>query len=130
MDKLVDWGYFGMFLSAFLAGSIVPANSEIVLSALITVGLDKWWLLLWATLGNLLGGMTCYYLGYLGKMEWITKYMRVKQEKVEKVHKFLDGKGAWVAFFGFVPFVVHIRIRVFVWLRFKFLTLCIAILFG
>ena len=94
MDKLVDWGYFGMFLSAFLAGSIVPANSEIVLSALITVGLDKWWLLLWATLGNLLGGMTCYYLGYLGKMEWITKYMRVKQEKVEKVHKFLDGKGA------------------------------------
>ena len=85
---------------------------------------------MWATLGNLLGGMTCYYLGYLGKMEWITKYMRVKQEKVEKVHKFLDGKGAWLAFFVFVPFVGDLIIVVFGLMRSNFLIVCIAMLFG
>ena len=41
MDKLVDWGYWGMFLSAFLAGSIIPANSEIVLSALLALEIGR-----------------------------------------------------------------------------------------
>ena len=113
MDQLADWGYIGMFISAFLAGSVVPANSELVMSGLLALGYDGWLLVLFATLGNLLGGMTCYYLGYLGKMEWITKYMRVKEEKVNKMHNFLEGRGAWLAVFVFVPFIGDVIIVVF-----------------
>ena len=130
MDQLADWGYLGMFISAFLAGSIVPANSELVMSAILALGLNKWWVLLVATLGNLLGGMTCYYLGYLGKMEWITKYMRIKQEKVEKMHRFLDGKGAWLAFFVFVPFIGDVIIVVFGLMKSNFLIVSVAMLAG
>jgi len=31
---LIDWGYPGLFISALLAGSIVPFSSEIVLLGL------------------------------------------------------------------------------------------------
>lgn len=37
---LIDWGYPGLFISALLAGSIVPFSSEIVLLGLVKLGLD------------------------------------------------------------------------------------------
>ncbi len=130
MDQLADWGYVGMFISAFLAGSVVPANSELVMSGLMALGYDDWMLILFATVGNLLGGMTCYYLGYLGKMEWITKYMRVKEEKVERMHRFLEGRGAWLAVFVFVPFIGDIIIVVFGLMRSNFFIVSLAMLIG
>ena len=33
-----DWGYVGLFLSAFVAGSILPFSSEVVLVILVRVG--------------------------------------------------------------------------------------------
>ncbi len=130
MDQLADWGYLGMFISAFLAGSVVPANSELVMSALMALNYDDWMLILFATVGNLLGGMTCYYLGYLGKMEWITKYMRVKEEKVNKMHRFLEGRGAWLAVFVFVPFIGDVIIVVFGLMRSNFFIVSLAMLIG
>ena len=47
--------------------------------------------------------MTCYWLGKLGKIEWIEKYLKVPKAKIDKVHKFLEGRGAWIAFFVFLP---------------------------
>jgi Predicted membrane protein len=55
--------------------------------------------------GNWLGGMTNYYLGRLGKTEWIEKYLKVKKEKIEKIQQWLHGKGAVMAFFSFLPAV-------------------------
>lgn len=64
---MIDWGYAGLFLSALLAGSIVPFSSELVLVALVQLGLNPLGCILSAALGNTLGGMTCYYMGRLGK---------------------------------------------------------------
>lgn len=102
---LIDWGYVGLFLSALLAGSIVPFSSELVMLALIQVGLSPALCVIFATLGNTVGGMTCYYMGQLGKMDWIEKYFKVKKEKIERTRHFLQGKGALMAFFTFLPFV-------------------------
>ena len=102
---LIDWGYPGLFISALLAGSIVPFSSELVMVALVKVGLSPTLCVLAATLGNTLGGMTCYYMGRLGKTDWIEKYFKVKKEKIDKTQRFLQGKGALMAFFAFLPFV-------------------------
>ena len=69
------------------------------------VGLNPAMCVLSATLGNTIGGMTCYYMGRLGKIDWIEKYFKVKKEKVDKMQAFLQGKGALMAFFAFLPFV-------------------------
>ena len=102
---LIDWGYLGLFISALLAGSIIPFSSELVMVALVKVGLSPAVCVLATTLGNTLGGMTCYYMGHLGKTDWIEKYFKVKKEKIEKTQRFLQGKGALMAFFAFLPFV-------------------------
>lgn len=105
VQLLIDWGYVGLFISALLAGSIIPFSSEIVMVALVKVGLSPALCVLSATLGNTLGGMTCYYMGRLGNVVWIEKYFKVKKEKIDKMQRFLQGKGALMAFFAFLPFV-------------------------
>jgi membrane protein YqaA with SNARE-associated domain len=105
MQTLIEWSYLGLFIATFLAGSILPFSSEFVLSGLLAVGAKSTGCLLAATAGNFLGGMSCYYIGHLGKIEWIEKYLHVSDEKMQKAIKFLQGKGAYMAFFTFVPLV-------------------------
>ena len=105
LQLLIDWGYIGLFLSALLAGSILPFSSELVLVALVKLGLSPTLCVISAAVGNTVGGLTCYYMGRLGKTEWIEKYFKVKQEKVERMMRVLQGKGALMAFFAFLPFV-------------------------
>ena len=105
MALMVDWGYWGMLLAAFMAGSIIPLGSEVIFVVLLRVGLDPWWLLLSASVGNTLGGMTCYWVGSLGRREWISRYLGVSDEKLQRADRFLAGRGAWMAFFAFLPYV-------------------------
>ena len=102
---LIDWGLPGLFFSAFLAGSILPFSSEIVMVALVQLGLSPVACLLAASLGNTLGGITCYCMGRIGNVHWIEKYLKVKKEKVDRMVAFLQGKGALMAFFAFLPAV-------------------------
>ena len=103
IQLLIEWGLPGMFIAALLAGSVVPFSSEVVLVALVQLGLPPVACLVSATLGNTAGGMTCYYMGRLGKIRWIEKYLKVKKEKVDRMVSFLQGKGAMMAFFAFLP---------------------------
>lgn len=102
---LIDWGYGGMFISAFLAGTILPFSSEVVLLACVALGLDPLLSTLSTTLGNVLGGLTCYWIGRLGKMEWIEKYFRVSRKQLDKAARFIHGKGSWMALFSFLPVI-------------------------
>ena len=107
---LSEWGYFGLFIAAFLAGSIIPFSSEAVLGLLLIAGYDSWGCVFSATLGNWLGGVTCYYIGYLGKTEWIHTYLKIPEEKLSKMQRFLKGKGSLFGFFVFIPVIGDIMI--------------------
>ena len=93
---LVSYGYMGMLIAAFLAASILPFSSEAVMVGLQAAGLDPVALIAYGTIGNVLGSMFNYTIGRLGKMEWIEKYLHVKKEDLDKAHKFMAGKGAWM----------------------------------
>lgn len=105
LQLLTTWGYAGMFLSAFLAGTILPFSSEAVLLACVGLGLDPVLSTLATTSGNALGGLTCYWIGHLGKMNWIEKYFRVSPKQMERASRFIQGKGAWIAIFSFLPVI-------------------------
>lgn len=102
---LIDWGYLGMFISAFLAGTVLPFSSEAVLLACVGLGLDPVLSTLSTTAGNALGGFTCYWIGRLGKIEWIEKYLGVSCKQMNKAEKFIQGKGSWIAFLSFLPVI-------------------------
>lgn len=102
---MIEWGYLGMFLSALIAGTVVPFSSEAVLVACISMGLNPMLCVLAATAGNMIGGMTCYWLGSLGNMKWIERYFGVNEKKLKRAERFVKGRGAWMAFFMFIPFL-------------------------
>lgn len=104
-ELLVQFGYIGMFISALLAGSVLPFNSEVVIGALKVAGLDPWWLLISGTVGNVLGGLFNYWIGTFGRMDWIEKYLHIKEEKIIRAQKFMARRGALMAFFAFVPII-------------------------
>ena len=105
MESLIKLGYLGLFLSSFLASTIIPISSEIVLSGLIYLGSNVWICIFVATAGNFLGGLTTYFLGYLGKWEWVEKYMKTPREKIEKFQTKIQKYGVYSAFFAWLPFV-------------------------
>lgn len=105
IEFFVEWGYVGLFLSAFVAGSVVPFSSEAVMVVLTGMGLNPFGCLVAATAGNTLGGMTCYWIGMAGKREWITSYLGVSDEKLARAERFLAGRGAMMGFFAFLPYV-------------------------
>ena len=105
LDGFAEYGYWGLFFASFLAATILPFSSEVVFAALIAAGLDLWSLIIFATIGNSLGGVSCYYLGRLGKIEWLKRWFGISEVKINKTINKLQGKGAFMGFFGFLPAV-------------------------
>lgn len=103
LSFLLDWGYWGMLLAAFLAGSVFPFSSEAVMLALQAAGLDPLSLVIYATIGNTLGSIFNYGVGRLGKLEWIEKYLHVSKESLNKAERFMGGRGALMGIFAFLP---------------------------
>ena len=106
----VDWGYVGLFLSALVAGSILPFSSEAVLAVLVGMGADPVICLVSASVGNTLGGLLCYWLGYLGDMSSIERWLRIDGSKIAKVEGFVRRRGAWMGVFGVLPWVGEVII--------------------
>jgi membrane protein YqaA with SNARE-associated domain len=92
-----------MFLAAFLAGSVFPFSSEAVILALMATGLDPWQLMIYGTIGNVLGSVVNYAIGRMGKMEWIERYLKVKREKLEHAQRWVAKYGAWMGLLAWIP---------------------------
>ena len=94
VEILVEWGPMGMFVAAFLAGSFFPFSSEVVMLALLATGASPMGLLLWGTVGNVLGSLFNYYVGTLGREEWITRWTKVPPDKLERGKAYVRRYGA------------------------------------
>lgn len=102
---MFEFGYVGLFLASFLAATVLPFSSEAILSGTIYAGYNPLAALVLATFGNWLGGVSSYYLGYIGKQNWIERYLRIPIKKTELFKLKIKGKEQWVAFFCWLPLV-------------------------
>lgn len=103
VDFLTGYGYWGMLLAAFLAGSFFPFSSEAVMVGLMATGLDPWQLMVYGTIGNVMGSAFNYGVGRLGKTEWFERYLHVTPRDMQRAERFVQGRGAWMGFFAFLP---------------------------
>ena len=105
IDFLKDYGYWGMALLSFLSGSVIPIASEALLVVLLGVGLNAMWIILVATVGNTLGGITCFMLGYLTDKQTVKRVFRISDKKMERADSLIQRYGYWAAVLSFMPII-------------------------
>ena len=98
--------YISLFLAAFLAATIVPAQSEAGLSSLILVsGKSVILLVVVAAIGNVLGAVVNWYLG-----RWIDRFNNrrwfpIKPTQLNRATLWYRKYGRWSLLLSWVPFI-------------------------
>lgn len=105
---VIDWldlGLIGLFLATFLAATVLPFSSEAMLIGVLMAGFDPFSCLITASLGNTFGGMSSYFLGYLGNWEKISQWLKVGPNQVLKWKDLVAQYGAFAALLCWLPLI-------------------------
>jgi len=96
----------GLFLTAFAAATVFPAQSEAVLAALILKDeIPLWLLIAVASAGNILGACVNWTLGrYLEKFK-DRKWFPVSAQSLERAQEKYKKFGRWSLLLSWVPFI-------------------------
>ncbi|MDM4768999.1 YqaA family protein [Solimonas sp. SE-A11] len=94
----------GLFLSAFLAATILPAQSEAVLVGLLLAGYTPWTLLLVATVGNVLGALVNWLLGR-GLAGASSRWAPKQGPMLERAQRWYHRYGRWSLLLSWVPII-------------------------
>ncbi|MCY1403595.1 Inner membrane protein YqaA [compost metagenome] len=99
-------GYWGLFLSAFGAATLLPLQSEAVLVGLLihdpsTLG----WLLLIATTGNLLGSIVNWLLGRSIEHLRHRRWFPMNEQQLDKAQRSYQRYGHWSLLLSWVPII-------------------------
>lgn len=105
MEALSELDYIGLFLAAFLAATILPLSSEVVLSALLIAGLSPVTLVMVATAGNVLGSLTNYALGRWAGVVVVRKWLRVSEDDFARAERRFAKFGIFSLLFAWVPVI-------------------------
>jgi membrane protein YqaA with SNARE-associated domain len=99
-------GYLGLFLSAFLAATLLPFSSEAVLAALSAFDRHDP-VLLWAaaSVGNTLGSLVNWALGRCFLRFRDRRWFPVGPERLDRARERFRRYGAWTLLFAWLPVV-------------------------
>lgn len=96
----------GLFSAAFVAATLVPAQSEVVLAALVLAGSHPVWLLvIVATAGNVLGALAMWGLGWLMRDGATSRWSPVSPAALARAQAWYMRRGWWTLFLCWVPVI-------------------------
>ncbi|MCK4708026.1 MAG: DedA family protein [Gammaproteobacteria bacterium] len=122
-----NFSLWSLFLSAFLSSTLLPGSSEALLVVYLEQGFEPYSLLTVATVGNTLGGLTSWLLGY-----WlIKKYPNSIPEKLNTKSIERIRRWGWpVLLFSWLPVIGDPLCLAAGWLRLNFYWSLLAIMSG
>lgn len=95
--------YLLLFGAAFLAATILPFSSELILFALLREGRDPAALVAVATIGNTLGSVVNWYLGrYLLRFR-DRRWFYFSRDQIEKAQAWFQRYGFWSLLLAWLP---------------------------
>jgi len=95
--------YLALFGSAFLAATILPFYSEVLLYALLREGFDPLPLVLVATLGNTAGAVVNWLLGlYLLRFQQ-RRWFYFSQAQIDRAQRWFQRYGRWTLLLAWMP---------------------------
>ena len=95
--------YFSLFLSSFLAATLLPFYSELLLVGLLAAGLDPLFLWLSATAGNTAGGALNWALGRYLLHFRDRRWFPVGPERLQRATHWFNRYGLWSLLFTWLP---------------------------
>lgn len=123
--------YLSLFSISFLAATILPFSSELMLAGLIaTSNYDNFLLLIFASLGNILGSTINWVLGFYSRNLTANKWFPFKLSQIESSSKWFDKFGKWSLLFAWVPIIGDPLTLVAGLLRVKFLEFLLLVSIG
>ena len=93
-----------VYLTLFISATLFPLGSEAILLYDLNEGYSALWLLIWATLGNTLGAVVNYFLGYQGEM-FLEQKNIINKEKFTKFTKLFKKYGTYTLLLSWLPLV-------------------------
>lgn len=105
MEFLEGLGLIGLFIGTFLAATIFPFSSDALYLAVLAATGNPAGCLVYGTLGNWLGSVVTFWMGWIGRWEWIEKWFHVKPETLQRQKEKIDRFGVWLALICWVPFI-------------------------
>ena len=98
--------YLSLFIISFLAATILPFSSELTLAGLVaTSNYGNLLLLIVASLGNVLGSVVNWILGFYSRNLSTKKWFLFKDEQIKKSSKWFNKFGRWSLLFAWVPII-------------------------
>lgn len=96
--------YLSLFFSAFLAATLLPFYSEVLLVGLLTAN-PELWLFLWlvATLGNTAGAAVNWLLGRYMLHFQEKRWFPFSEDKLGGAQKWFQRYGVWSLLFAWLP---------------------------
>jgi membrane protein YqaA with SNARE-associated domain len=123
--------YLSLFAISFLAATILPLSSELMLAGLITTSnYDSLVLLIVASFGNILGSVVNWVLGFYSRNLAIKKWFPFKETQIERSSKWFNKFGRWSLLFAWVPIIGDPLTLAAGLLRVKFIEFIILVTIG
>ncbi|UUY08314.1 DedA family protein [Pseudomonas sp. J452] len=98
--------YFGLFFAAFAAATLLPAQSEALLVALLlSEQYPAWLLLAVASSGNVLGSLLNWWLGRCVERFRQRRWFPVSASQLEKAQQAYQRYGRWSLLLSWVPII-------------------------
>ena len=122
---LILFSYFQLLLFSFLAATILPFSSEILLSSMYMTGsFQTINLLVIASLGNISGSIVNWYLGKKINLYQRRKWFPVSSDRLKKSEYYFQKYGLWSLLLSWVPIIgdpitlfagiLNVRFQIFV----------------
>lgn len=103
MTILTNYGYISLFITSFLASTIVPLGSEGLVVLMILEKFNLYTVVLVASIANFMGACTSYYIGFTGRGLFISKYMHISEEQLQRAEGSFKKYGAFSLLFTWLP---------------------------
>ena len=103
---LILFSYFQLLIISFLAATILPFSSEVVLTTMyLSNSFETYFLLIFAGTGNILGSMMNWYLGKKISIFQNRKWFPVSPAQLNRSQKYFQKYGLWSLLLAWVPVI-------------------------
>ncbi len=128
--NFINWGLIGLFSGTFLSATLLPFPSEALVIAFNNLNYSFWTVLFTASLGNFIGGLTNYFIGYKSNVTLLKKRFQLNENRIIRWERRLAKWGMWLGLLSWIPIIGDPMVAVMGFYKVKLLPFALMMLIG